>query len=213
MQKPKTYLICACLLVVFLSCACSSQKSDVKNGNSNSPSLTDSANIPKELIAVSFTKADGTPFSSRFRINKVSWMPGAASTSSTYIHTEHRYCLTGRSDVPDQEPSHTLILCFAINEDAPYKISADAVRPDIYLIGQMDPGKLYSSEKDKMTGLSVTVRKNTDELKEEMNVQLKNRAAQGYLRLTTSEKKRVAGQFNIGDSNLTIVGSFDCWIR
>jgi hypothetical protein len=213
MRKPKTYLIYACLLVIFLSCACSSQKSDVKNGNSNSPSLTDSASIPKELIAVSFTKADGTPFSSRFRISKASWMPGAASTGSSYTHTEHRYCLTGRSEVPDQQPSHSLSLCFSINEDVPYNLIAEPVRPDIYLIGQLESGRLSSKEKDKITGLGITVRKNTFELKEEFNVQLKNIDGQGYLRITTSEKKRVAGQFNIGDSNITVVGSFDCPIR
>lgn len=190
------------MAVVLFSICCSS-KSGGKVGDPN-------------VVAVSFKEAFSnsndvrSPFSAHFKISKGDWQPAAVTIDSTYSHLAQKYCLDGKTEALPDQPRYSLILCFEINEPVPYKMMADPLNPGTFPIGQLEPGKLYSMEMYKLTGVGLSVNEEGSPPGDERRTHLINSEAQGSLQITASEKKRIAGKINVSDLNMSVVGEFDC---
>jgi hypothetical protein len=203
MQVRSLLLTCG-LLSVLIVCACSS-KLESK---------------PDALIDVSWKKspiANFENYSAQFRMRKASWEPSYFDMGDVH-HLEQRYCLQGDA-VSGKNPWQMVDMCFAVNEDKPYKMMQDdPLEIGTYPIGQPVPGRMYSVEKNKLVVFRFVLYEKNPRSNNILPMTLQYREAEGELKILSATMKSIAGEFHLNDSNISVEGAFDCplgpsWVR
>src|SRR2546421_8955513 len=196
----QTRLVITCVLpAVLIVSACSSSKPQSK---------------PDAVVTVTWQKAysfAGTvdDYSAQFKMVKASWQPGWFEMGDVHF-TEQNYCLLGDA-ISDEKPRHGIKVCFAVNEDKPYKLYPDdPLEPGTYPIGQQVPGYMYSIEKNKLVSFRLVVFEEPPKPRNDVDVVLQTRKAFGELKIMSANMKSITGQFHVDDFNLSVDGPFDC---
>jgi len=187
---------------------------------------TRSAPQPKEfvpakiLVTVSFKKSTTDPngqlpeFSSRFEMTKFTWHPSAASRDSDFLYTMQNTCLEGQSEAPGElTPRHKIELCFSINDPSPYTLYPPPIHTGTFRIATTNPhavGRIgYNLNVVDFLKLDLSEVDPSGQYRRR-HVELVNATAEGSVEITVSNKQRLAGNFDVNDTNLTITGTFNC---
>jgi hypothetical protein len=177
----------------------------------------------KIFVTVSFKKSTTDPngqlpeFSSRFEMTKFTWRPSAASRDSQFLYTTQTTCLEGESEAPGElTPRHKLELCFTINDPSPYTLYPPPIHTGTFRIATTNPHALgrigYNLNVVDLLKLDLSEVDPSGHYRRR-NVELVNATAEGSVEITVSNKQRLAGNFDVNDTNLTITGTFNCQFR
>lgn len=214
--------VCLCMLTLGFS-ACAQKEDETMKAIREQ---LEKQNAPiTDLVAVSFQKSadfngeNFPPYSHSFRAVRAVWSAKGTSEYENSRYTIQLYCLEGPvyASIGDKQQAlrDTVKLCFEINDHPePYSLKAPPVKTGTFPIGQLIPGKMFSNEVGKVVGVRLEVKEYTKDSNypNKRTTTLFNKEAEGTLEITLSTVDKIAGKFDLRDSNLVITGNFDCLV-